>query len=41
MGETEYLLSAIPLGGYVKLFGEDETEATTVVRELPRLWGKS
>ncbi len=29
MGETEYLISAIPLGGYVKLFGEDETEATT------------
>ena len=29
MGETEYLLSAIPLGGYVKLFGEDDTEATT------------
>ena len=29
MGETEYLLSAVPLGGYVKLFGEDETEATT------------
>ncbi len=29
MGETEYLLSAIPLGGYVKLFGEDETEAVT------------
>ncbi len=29
VGETEYLLSAIPLGGYVKLFGEDETEATT------------
>ncbi len=29
MGETEYLLSAIPLGGYVKLFGEDETEALT------------
>lgn len=28
-GETEYLLSAIPLGGYVKLFGEDEAEATT------------
>ena len=27
VGETEYLLSAIPLGGYVKLFGEDETEA--------------
>ena len=29
VGDTEYLLSAIPLGGYVKLFGEDETEATT------------
>lgn len=29
VGETEYLLSAIPLGGYVKLFGEDETEAAT------------
>ena len=28
-GETEYLLSAIPLGGYVKLFGEDEAEVTT------------
>ncbi|MBM4139385.1 MAG: RIP metalloprotease RseP [Nitrospira sp.] len=29
VGETEYLLSVVPLGGYVKLFGEDETEATT------------
>jgi regulator of sigma E protease len=28
-GETEYLVSAVPLGGYVKLFGEDEAEATT------------
>jgi len=27
VGETEYLLSAVPLGGYVKLFGEDESEA--------------
>jgi regulator of sigma E protease len=25
-GETEYLVSAIPLGGYVKLVGESETE---------------
>jgi len=25
-GETEYALSAIPLGGYVKLFGEDPDE---------------
>jgi regulator of sigma E protease len=29
VGETEYLVSAVPLGGYVKLFGEDETEAVT------------
>ena len=29
VGETEYLVSAVPLGGYVKLFGEDEAEATT------------
>jgi len=29
IGETEYLLSAVPLGGYVKLFGEEETEAIT------------
>jgi regulator of sigma E protease len=26
IGETEYLVSTIPLGGYVKLFGEDATE---------------
>lgn len=29
VGETEYLISAVPLGGYVKLFGEEETEAIT------------
>ncbi|MBK5282647.1 MAG: RIP metalloprotease RseP [Nitrospiraceae bacterium] len=45
MGETEYLLSAIPLGGYVKLFGEDESEATTQedrARSFAHqgLWGK-
>ncbi len=27
IGETEYLVSAVPLGGYVKLFGEEETDA--------------
>ena len=27
VGETEYLVSAVPLGGYVKLFGEEETDA--------------
>jgi regulator of sigma E protease len=45
MGDTEYLLSAIPLGGYVKLFGEDDTEATTAEDRRrsfahQRLWGK-
>ena len=45
MGETEYLVSAIPLGGYVKLFGEDEAEATTQedrARSFAHkgLWGK-
>lgn len=27
IGETEYLISAVPLGGYVKLFGEEEADA--------------
>jgi regulator of sigma E protease len=45
VGETEYLLSAVPLGGYVKLFGEDETEATTAEDRRrsfahQNLWGK-
>ena len=29
IGETEYLISAVPLGGYVKLFGEEETDAAS------------
>src|SRR6476660_6499270 len=45
VGETEYLVSAIPLGGYVKLFGEDEAEAITPEDRKrsffhQRLWGK-
>jgi regulator of sigma E protease len=45
LGETEYLVSAVPLGGYVKLFGEDETEAITAEdrkRSFAHqgLWGK-
>lgn len=45
IGETEYLVSAIPLGGYVKLFGEEETEATTAEDRRKsfahqKLWGK-
>jgi regulator of sigma E protease len=30
VGETEYLISTIPLGGYVKLLGEDAEEAEDV-----------
>ncbi len=35
VGDTEYLLSAFPLGGYVKMFGEnpDEQEASAVDKE--------
>ncbi|ALA57835.1 RIP metalloprotease RseP [Nitrospira moscoviensis] len=45
VGETEYLVSAVPLGGYVKLFGEDETEAATPDDRRrsfahQHLWGK-
>jgi len=29
IGETEYLVSAVPLGGYVKLFGEEDSDATS------------
>ncbi len=29
IGDTEYLVSAVPLGGYVKLFGEEDSDATT------------
>ena len=29
VGDTEYLVSAVPLGGYVKLFGEEESDATS------------
>ncbi|HEX2055694.1 MAG TPA: RIP metalloprotease RseP, partial [Nitrospiraceae bacterium] len=46
VGETEYLLSAVPLGGYVKLFGEDEHEATGPEEQRrsfahQSLWGKT
>jgi regulator of sigma E protease len=30
IGDTEYLVSAIPLGGYVKLFGEEGSESISV-----------
>jgi regulator of sigma E protease len=35
-GETEYLLSAIPLGGYVKMFGETQGEEEVPLAEQPR-----
>lgn len=46
VGETEYLLSAVPLGGYVKLFGEEEQEAITPEDRKraffhQSLWGKT
>ena len=46
VGETEYLLSAVPLGGYVKLFGEDEQEAASPEEQRrsfvhQSLWGKT
>lgn len=30
IGETEYVISSIPLGGYVKLFGENDEEASAI-----------
>ena len=35
--ETEYCLSAIPMGGYVKMMGEEATgeEASTADRRAP------
>ena len=38
VGETEYLVSAVPLGGYVKLFGEEETDALTPGRQTALLF---
>jgi regulator of sigma E protease len=34
VGETEYLISTVPLGGYVKLLGEDAEEAEALPPEL-------
>ncbi|MHB8791352.1 MAG: RIP metalloprotease RseP [Desulfobulbaceae bacterium] len=35
-GETEYLISAFPLGGYVKMFGEVQGEGEITEEEKPR-----
>ncbi len=39
-GETEYLVSAIPLGGYVKLVGESESEETAPEQAGRSFWRK-
>jgi len=36
VGETEYLISALPLGGYVKMLGEGEEEEEIDRRDLER-----
>src|SRR5207249_5606279 len=35
-GETEYAISLVPLGGYVKMLGEDDGEATEAVVDPSR-----
>ncbi len=40
MGETEYVLSAIPLGGYVKMLGESEDEEALSLDEEKRSFQK-
>ena len=36
VGETEYLLSLVPLGGYVKMLGEDDAENPSAVADSAR-----
>jgi regulator of sigma E protease len=36
VGETEYLLSLVPLGGYVKMLGEDDAESASTVADPAR-----
>lgn len=37
VGDTEYLLSLVPLGGYVKMLGEEEEDAPPLDQEMQRL----
>ncbi len=39
-GETEYLLSALPLGGYVKMIGEDPGDASPEATDPARSFSK-
>lgn len=41
IGETEWRVSAIPLGGYVKLFGEDPTAAAEESKLSPELQARA
>ena len=38
IGETEFILSAIPLGGYVEIMGEGQQDASTTSTPNPRLF---
>jgi regulator of sigma E protease len=40
IGETEYALSAIPLGGYVKMLGEEESEDEPLVGDPKRAFSR-
>lgn len=35
-GETEYTLNAVPFGGFVRIYGEDEADAVEGTKEQPR-----
>jgi regulator of sigma E protease len=39
-GETEYLISALPLGGYVKMIGEDPTDESAEAADPERSFSK-
>src|SRR5215470_19019899 len=36
VGETEYQLSAVPLGGYVKMVGEEQSEESNVPIDIEK-----
>lgn len=41
LGETEYLICALPLGGYVKMFGEQPNEEVAAEQKLRSFSGKA
>ena len=40
IGETEYCLSLLPLGGYVRLFNEGDPDVTPTEADLPRAYNR-